>query len=80
MLSILFYRKVILLFLLPGYSHNTVNRVVAWCCNTMVGKTFYTLKEVVECVNGINYVRASFIDHHSEKHPLYIGWDVNLKK
>jgi hypothetical protein len=31
LLSLLFYDKVALLFLIPGHSHNQADRVVAWC-------------------------------------------------
>ncbi|XP_075926550.1 uncharacterized protein LOC116947095 [Petromyzon marinus] len=41
-LSILFYRKVVLVELLPGHSHNEADRVVAWCRNKMKGKNFFT--------------------------------------
>nr|XP_032818404.1 uncharacterized protein LOC116947095 [Petromyzon marinus] len=41
-LSILFYRKVVLVELLPGHSHNEADRVVAWCRNKMKGKSFFT--------------------------------------
>jgi hypothetical protein len=35
LLSLLFYDKVVLLFLIPSHSHNQVDRVVAWCRNKM---------------------------------------------
>jgi hypothetical protein len=35
LLSLLFYDKVVFLFLIPGHSHNQADRVVAWCRNKM---------------------------------------------
>ncbi|XP_078725585.1 LOW QUALITY PROTEIN: uncharacterized protein LOC144942661 [Lampetra fluviatilis] len=51
MLSLLLCSKVILLYLIPGHSHNQADRVVAWCRNAMKGKNFYTPMDIVQAVN-----------------------------
>jgi hypothetical protein len=42
LLSLLFYDKVTLLFLIPGHSHNQADCVVAWCRNKMRAQNLYT--------------------------------------
>ncbi len=51
LLSILFYSKVVLVYLIPRHSHNTTNRVIVWCHNVMKGKNFYSPMAIVEVVN-----------------------------
>ncbi|XP_075914241.1 uncharacterized protein LOC142908003 [Petromyzon marinus] len=80
LLSVLFYRKVVLLYLPPGHSHNQADRVVAWCRNAMRGKNFYTPWEVVDAVNLISGVEATFFDHRDAQRPFYTGWESLLKR
>jgi hypothetical protein len=62
-LSIMFYSKVVLIHLIPGHSQNTIDQIVAWCCNAMKGKNFYILMVIVEVVNQVKGVNVKFIDH-----------------
>jgi hypothetical protein len=80
MLSITFYIKVVLIYLIPKHSHNTANRIIMSCCNAMKGKNFYTLMAIVEAVNQVKGVNAKFINHCDSQRPCYIGWDRVLKK
>ncbi|XP_078732831.1 uncharacterized protein LOC144947479 isoform X1 [Lampetra fluviatilis] len=80
LLSLLFYRKVVLLYLMPGHSHNQADRVVTWCRNSMKGKNFYTPLDIVDTVNLINSIEATFIDHQDAQRPFYTGWESLLKK
>lgn len=52
MLCILCYKKIVLLFLIPGHSHNADDRVVAWCRRAMKGHKLYT----AECIKTIMYM------------------------
>jgi len=80
MLSIVFYLKVVLLYLIPGHSHNAADRVVAWCRNKMRGRNYYTPADIVSDVNDINRVGATFVDHRDSRRPCFIGWSALLKK
>jgi hypothetical protein len=80
LLSITFYTKVVLIYLIRGHSHNTANRIVAWCRNAMKGKNFYTPMAIVEAITQVKGVNAKFIDHHDSQRPCYVGWDRLLKK
>jgi len=51
LLSITFYTKVMLIYFIPKHSHNTVDRIVAWCRNAMKGKKFYIPMAIVKDVN-----------------------------
>ncbi len=80
LLSILFYSKVVLVYLIPGHSHNIVDRVIAWCHNVMKGKNFYSPMAIVEAVNEVKGVNASFIDHRDARHSCYVNWGPIFKK
>jgi hypothetical protein len=80
LLSILFYSKVMLVYLIPGHSHNIVDRVITWCRNAMKGKNFYSLMAIVEAGNEVKGVNASFIDHRDARCPCYVSWGPIFKK
>jgi hypothetical protein len=80
LLSILFYSKVVLVYLIPRHSHNIANRVIAWCRNVMKGKNFYSPMVIIEVINEIKGVNVSFIDHRDARRPCYVGWGPILKK
>ncbi len=80
LLSIMFFIKVVLIYLIPKHSHNTANQIVTWCRNAMKGKNFYTPMAIVEAINQVKGVNAKFIDHRDSCRPCYIGWDRVLKK
>ena len=58
MLSFLFYKKVVLLYLIPGHSHMLPDRVVAWMKNKIRGKQIFHPDGLVEACNTINSVCA----------------------
>ncbi|CAM6029339.1 unnamed protein product [Sphagnum balticum] len=80
LLSILFYLKVVLVYLIPGHSHNTADRVIAWCCNAMKGKNFYFLMAIAEAINEVKGVNMSFIDLRDAWRPCYVSCGPILKK
>jgi hypothetical protein len=63
LLSFMFYDKVALLFLIPGYSHNQADCVVAWCQNKMRAQNLYTPSAIISELNAIKSVSAEFLDH-----------------
>jgi hypothetical protein len=75
LLSIMFYTKVMLIYLIPGHSHNSTDRIVVWCHNAMKGKNFYTPMAIVEAINQVKIINAKFIDHHDSQRPCYVDWD-----
>jgi len=64
LLSIMFYTKVMLIYLILGHSHNTTDQIVTWCWNEMKGKNLYIPMAIVKAVNQVKGVNAKFIDHH----------------
>jgi hypothetical protein len=80
LLSITFYTKVVLIYLIPGHSHNIADWIVAWCRNAMKGKNLYIPMAIIEAVNQVKGVNEKFIDHRDSQRPCYIGWDRVLKK
>jgi hypothetical protein len=45
-----------LIYLIPGHSHNIADRIVMWCRNAMKGKNFYTTMVIVEAINQVKGV------------------------
>jgi hypothetical protein len=80
LLSLLFYDKVALLFLIPGHSHNQADRVVAWCRNKMRAQNLYTPSAIVFEFNAIKSVSTEFLDHQSSRRPFFGDWTSLLKK
>jgi hypothetical protein len=58
LLSILFYLKVVLVYLIPGHSHNIIDRVIAWCCNAMKGKNDALLSPLLDPLEGLNMLKC----------------------
>ena len=75
MMLVILYRKVVLIYLIPGHSHNQADRVVAWCRNVMRSKNFYTPMDIVNIA-----IEIKSIDHCDSHRPFYIGWDTILPK
>jgi hypothetical protein len=80
LLSLLFYDKVALLFLIPGHSHNQVDRVVAWCRNKMHAQNLYTPSAIVSELNAIKSVSVEFLDHQSSRRPFFGDLTSLMKK
>ncbi len=80
LLSILFYDKVVLLFLIPGHFHNQADRVVAWYRNKMRAQNLYTPSAIVSELNAIKSVSVEFLDHQSSQRPFFGDWTFLLKK
>ncbi len=69
-----------LVYLIPEHSHNTADWVIAWCRNAMKDKNFYSSMAIVEAVNEVKGVNASFIDHRDAQRLGHVGWGPILKK
>ncbi|CAM6017354.1 unnamed protein product [Sphagnum balticum] len=46
----------------------------------MKGKNLYSPMAIVQAVNEVKGVNASFIDHHDARCPCYVDWGPILKK
>ncbi len=79
-LSILFYLKVVLVYLFPEHSHNTADQVIVWRRNAMKGTNFYSPMEIVEAIKEFMGINAIFIDHRDVRCPCYVYWGPILKK
>jgi hypothetical protein len=85
MLSLLFYKKVVLLFLLPGHSHMAPDRVVSWMRESLGKKkgngleaNCFLPEEIVKQINTIRSVSGEFLDHNSPNRPMFSDWDSIL--
>ena len=80
MLLVILYRKVVLIYLILGHSHNQADQVVTWCRNAMRSRNFYTPMDIVNIVTEIKSIAATCIDHCDSWWPFYTGWDTILPK
>lgn len=79
-LSFLFYTKVVAIYLILGHSHNSVDRIVAWCHNVMKGKNFFTPMAIIDVINKIKGMNRMFIGHFDSNWPCFTCWDPILNK
>lgn len=79
-LSLLFYKKIVLVFLLPGHSRNQADRVVAQCRNAMRKQNVYDPATLVKLWSGVRSVKAEFLNHTDADRPFYTGWEPLLSK
>jgi hypothetical protein len=70
MLSLLFYKKVTLLYLLPGHSHNAL---IEWCRRNMKYGDIFSPEDVVARMNKTTSVTAEFLDHRSASRPFSVA-------
>ena len=72
-LSLLLYEKVVIVFLLPGHSHNAADRVVAHCRNAIRKENLYHPMEIIERWNAVKSIAAEFLNHEDRNSPFYCG-------
>lgn len=73
MLSIMFYKKVVLLYLFPGLSPNAVDRVVAWCRGKIKAFDLYSHEQIVSKMNKTESVHVTFLDHRKNDYSFAVG-------
>ena len=78
--SILFYKRVLLLFLLPGHIHMAADRAVALAKNSLKLKNLYSPQGVVSAMNNVKGIDCEFIDHRSSVRPVWGSWQPFLNK
>ena len=79
-LSVCFYKEVVALYLKSGHSHMLPDRATAHQRNAISGVNLYHPDDLVEVVNRIRHISATFLDHNSNKRPFFTGWGQLLDK
>ena len=79
LLSILCYKKIIILFLIPGHSHQFADKIVSWCRRVMKGKNIWTGPMMRDKLDDVKNVHAKFIDHRDDDRPFFTGWSTYLQ-
>lgn len=80
LLSLLFYEKVVLLYLISGHSHMIADRVVSMLKKSIYNRNIYHPSDIAKQANTYKTVKAEFLDHKSPKRPFFVGWEVILNK
>lgn len=79
-LSMSFYERVLLIFLIPGHSHMVADRIVSWVKRSLNVQNLYAPHQIIDRMNTVKGVKASFIDHRESDRPGYTGWAPLLDK
>lgn len=79
-LSMTFYERVLLIFLIPGHSHMVADRIVSWVKRSLHVQNLFSPQQIIDCMNTVKGVHASFIDHRDADRPSYTGWAPLLDK
>ena len=80
LLSLLFYRKVTLVFLIPGHSHMVADRVVAWMKGSFKKTNIFHPDQFVAKSNTVKSIESKIFNHLDSKRPFYIGWENVVNK
>ena len=80
LMSLSFYKRVMVIYLIPGHSHMLPDRVVAWAKRSLYRKNLYHPDDIVKEINNVKSVSAEFISHTDRRRPCYTGWEGFLGK
>ena len=79
-LSLSFYEKVLIIYLLPGHSHMIADRVVAWAKKSLTVLNLYCPIDIIDQMNTVKGMKAKFINHEVATRPCYTGWEALFNK
>ena len=69
LMSLSFYKRVMIIYLIPGHSHMLPDRVVAWAKRSLYHKNLYHPDDIVKEINNVKSVSAEFIAHKDRRRP-----------
>ena len=75
-LSLVFYKRVVIVLLLPGHSHMAVDRVVSCVRRSLGRNNLYIPSQLIEKINSVQNTEAVYIPDFD----LYTGFSGFLKK
>ena len=76
LLSLIFYERIILIYLLPGHSHMAADRVVSWIKKSLGRNNIYVLEQLIEKINSIQRTTVVYVPDRK----IYSGWSELLSK
>jgi hypothetical protein len=79
-LSLCFYQKMVLLYLIFGHSHMIADIVVAWTKGAIRKRNLFTPGKIVQEVKKVKSVIPTFLDHCDPSAPFFIGWEGIINK
>ena len=79
-MSMSFYERVMVIYLIPGHSHMIADRVVAWVKRSINRVKIYTPDDLLKTINKTKSIDAEFISHEDSRRPCYTGWTNFLSK
>ena len=79
-LSLCFYERVLVLYLIPGHSHMMADRVVAWVKGAIQHKDLFVPSELVNAINEVKGITADFLSHSDPERECWKEWGKFLGK
>ena len=79
-LSLSFYKRVLLIYLIPDHSHMVADRVVAWVKQSLKGKNIYIPDDIVKSINKVENVSPQFLSHGNNNQHCFTGFQTVLGK
>ena len=80
-MSLSLYKRVMIIYLIPGHSHMITDHVLAWVKRVLQRKNIYSPVDMVVEMNKVESVSAEFIDHNRfDRRASFTGWDTFLNK
>ena len=80
LLSLLFYKHVDLIFLIPGHSHMHPDRVTGWCRRSCAGRNLYTPDAIATRCNTVKGISAEVLKPDDDCKPFRVGFQDFLNK
>ena len=79
-LSLSLYKRVLVIFFIPGHSHMIPDRVVAWMKAGIKNKNIYNPNDLEKEINKVKNIKANFFAHTDRWRPCFDKWDQFLGK
>jgi hypothetical protein len=73
-LSLCFYERVILLYLIPGHSHMIADCIVAWSKVAIRKLNLFVPQDIVQHVSEVKSIKPIFLDHRDGSHCSILCW------
>lgn len=78
-LSMTFFDRVVILFLISGHSHMLPDRVVGWLRKILHGVNLFSPVELVAMFQNLKSVSAEYIDLNDAERCMFDGWSELLQ-
>eukprot|EP00899_Mesostigma_viride_P026626 jgi/Mesvir1/7148/Mv02508-RA.1 len=80
LLSLLLYKRVLIIYFIPGHSHMIADQVVSWAKRSLATQNLYLPSEIIERMKAVKGLQPHVIDHEDAQRPAFSGFKPFLDK